>query len=168
MASKKGRRKRPARSKASALPSGFERVASPRTRLKPVFVVLKDVARVGDVALSETLDDRSPLTRFDAGMLMRAVNAIKAIGLLLSDAHWEFAAPAVRQLFELVINAEHLGRQVDREEAMLRYALFGLLQVAQHQQKTMAYDAKTGRSVDRERREPSMRCSTARCSRRSA
>lgn len=153
MARKKQRRKAPERSKASELPSGFQRVASPKTRLKPIFAVLTEVARAGDVALSETLDDRSPLARFDAGMLMRAVNAIKAIGLLLGDAHWEFAAPAARQLFELVVNAEHLGREDDREQATLRYALFGMLQMAQHEQKSTAYDAKTGRPINEERRQ---------------
>ena len=64
---------------------------------------------------------------FDAGMLSRGSNALKSVRLLCEQAHWEFAAGVVRQLFELVLNMEYLGTLPDRDAAIFRYAKYGLL-----------------------------------------
>lgn len=56
---------------------------------------------------------------------MRGVNAVKSTRLLLEHAHWESAAGPVRQLFELLINLEHIAADPDRDAAVFRYAKFG-------------------------------------------
>ncbi len=63
----------------------------------------------------------------------------------------EFAAPILRQLFELVINVEYLAAQADREAAIFRYSKYGLLQEVRHQHLTLIYDQKTGRDIDTQR-----------------
>lgn len=88
---------------------------------------------------------------FDAGVLLRASNALKAVRLLCEEAHWEFAAPILRQLFELVISMEYMATQPDREAAILRYSKYGLLQEVRQQYLTLLYDQKTGREIDTER-----------------
>jgi hypothetical protein len=91
------------------------------------------------------------LVMFDAGVLLRASNALKAVRLLSEQAHWEFAAPILRQLFELVINAEYIAAQPDREAAIFLYSKYGLFQTARRQHLTLLYDQKTGREVDAQR-----------------
>jgi hypothetical protein len=91
------------------------------------------------------------LVMFDCGVLLRASNALKAIRLLCEEAHWEFAAPILRQLFELAINMEFLATQPDREAAIFQYSKYGLLQMVRDQHATLLYDQKTGRSIDSER-----------------
>jgi hypothetical protein len=88
---------------------------------------------------------------FDAGVLVRASNALKVIPLLCEQAHWEFAAARVRQLFELVLNMEYLATQPDREAAIFRYSKYGLLQTVRHQHLARLYDQKTGRPIDEQR-----------------
>jgi hypothetical protein len=88
---------------------------------------------------------------FDVGILLRASNGLKAIRILCAGAHWEFAVATVRQLFELVINLEHLAAQADREAAIFRYAKYGLLQTTRHQQLDLLYQLKTGRQIDAQR-----------------
>lgn len=70
--------------------------------------------------LTQPRDSDDPLVRFDRGILLRAVNALKAARLLLEAVHWEFAAAPARQLFDLVVNIEHLNTQGDRERAIPR------------------------------------------------
>jgi uncharacterized protein DUF5677 len=91
------------------------------------------------------------LVMFDAAMLVRGTNALKAVRLLCEQAHWEFAAGILRQMFELVINMEYLAEQPDRDAAIFRYAEFGLYQKVLHQHLNLLYDQKTGRTIDTER-----------------
>ncbi|HEY3336198.1 MAG TPA: DUF5677 domain-containing protein, partial [Candidatus Limnocylindrales bacterium] len=65
---------------------------------------------------------------------------------------WEFAVSAVRQVFELLVNAEHIAAQPDRAAATLRYTKFGLMQMARRELANIEYDEKTGRPVDDERK----------------
>lgn len=123
----------------------------PKTRLRPLFKTVGAVIEAADGAVLATRESTDPLVRFDAGVLLRAVNALKSIRLLIEHAHWEFASAAARQLFELVVNMEHVGRADDRAEATLRYAKYGLFQLVRHQHETALYDQKTGRPVDEDR-----------------
>jgi hypothetical protein len=91
------------------------------------------------------------LLMFDANVLVRASNALKVIRLLCEQAHWEFAAASVRQLFELVLNMEYLATQPDREAAIFRYSKYGLLQTVRHQHLAVLYDQKTDRPIDEQR-----------------
>jgi hypothetical protein len=120
----------------------------PKARLKDLFTSMGKATSAGDRALAQTPADGSELIRFDAEALMRAVNAVKSTRLLLEQAHWETAAGPVRQLFELLVNLEHIAAAPDRDAAVFRYAKFGLLQMVRSQRAQLSYDEATGRQVD--------------------
>jgi hypothetical protein len=128
-----------------------KRVAAPKTRLKSLFALLHDVITSADRALLGTEKADQPLVRFDVAMLQRGINTLKAVRLLTEHGHWEFAASATRQLYELVVNMEYLATERDREEATLLYAKFGLLQAVQAQHREVLYNQKTGRPIDEQR-----------------
>lgn len=112
---KKRRRRR--RNSTTQLPPGAQGVRPPKTRLKALFELLVEVPITAERAvftmpLPEAESPRR-LVMFDSAMLVRGTNALKAVRLLCEQAHWEFAAGILRQLFELVINMEHLARQPD-------------------------------------------------------
>lgn len=112
---------------------------------------LRAAARAGDETLGAGIELVDECTRVDFGILLRAINALKAARLLLMDLHWEFAAGPARQIFELVVNAEYLSAQPDRRQAALQFAKYGVLQEARIQLAVMAYERETGREVDSER-----------------
>jgi hypothetical protein len=138
-----------------SLPAGVQRARPPKTRLKALFQVLVDVSATAEKAMltvpQPQEESQKRLVMFDAGLLLRASNALKAVRVLCEQAHWEFAAPILRQLFELVINMEHLATLPDREAAIFRYSKYGLLQKVRHQHLTLLYDQKTGRPIDTQR-----------------
>jgi hypothetical protein len=152
--SKKPNRRRSSNAR-TPLPTGMQRMRPPKTRLKVLLQLLVDVPKTAERAMvtveipEEEAEKR--LVIFDAGILLRASNALKAVRLLCEEAHWEFAAPILRQLFELVINMEYLGGQPDREAAIFRFSKYGLLQTVRHQYLTLLYDQKTGRTIDTQR-----------------
>lgn len=112
---------------------------------------MRSATSAGDRALAQTPADGSELVRLDAEVLMRGVNAVKSTQLLLEHAHWETAAGPVRQLFELLVNMEHVAAEPDRDAAVFRYAKFGLLQAVRSQRAQLAYGEATGRPVDQSR-----------------
>lgn len=123
----------------------------PKARLTDLFATMSKATSAGDRALAVTPAAGSELVRFDAEVLMRGVNAVKSARLLLEHAHWETAAGPVRQLFELLVNLEHIAAEPDREAAVFRYAKFGLLQAVRSQRAQLAYDQATDRPVDQSR-----------------
>jgi hypothetical protein len=139
------------------LPPHVEQVEGPRTRLSALFHLLEEIYEAGDrdvFALTVPEDeDAARGLRLDAGILVRANNALKAVKLLCEQAHWEFAVAAVRQLFEIVVNVEYLNTQDDRGSAEFRFAKYGLLQMVLEQRGTLEYDERTGRQIDRQRKE---------------
>lgn len=142
-----GRRSRQERSRSPADARG-----STRERQAPLFDVLRDAATAGDEALGlPAVASDPPLVRFDRGVLLRAVNALKSARLLLDEAHWEFATGPARQLFELVVNLEFLNASENREQEALRFAKFGLLQTVRAQLTTITYARETGRQADEQR-----------------
>lgn len=102
----------------------------------------------GHQAVLKIEDSGQPGVRFDLAIFMRAINAVKSTSLLLEQGHWENAAAVARQLYELLVNLEHIGRFADRDEAVLTYCRYGLLQQVQQQQRQMLYDQASGRPVD--------------------
>jgi len=132
-------------------PGEPQRLPDPRTRLKDLFTTMKAVTSAGDRAIAQTPAEGSELVRFDAEVLVRGVNAVKSARLLLENAHWESAAGPVRQLFELLVNVEHIAAQPDREETVFRFAKFGLLQIVRSQRVMLDYERATGRPVDQGR-----------------
>jgi hypothetical protein len=132
-----------------------QRFQAPKKRLKTLLDLLGEVSTTAERSLFEMrlpVDEAAKrLVMFDAGVLLRASNALKAVRLLCEQAHWEFAAAILRQLFELVINVEHIGAQPDRDNAIFRYSKYGLFQTTRHQHLTLLYNKKTGRDVDTRR-----------------
>jgi hypothetical protein len=120
--------------------------------LEPLFKLFDDVFSHAGMILRELPDDGNLLVVFDAGVLVRALNAVKSIRILLEQAHWELASGASRQLFELLVNMEYLASEPDRNEASRRYAAFGVLQLARQQLAELEYAERTGRSIDADRK----------------
>jgi Family of unknown function (DUF5677) len=133
----------------------MQRLAPPKTRLKSLLQLLVEIPAAAEqamMAITLPQDEKGKrLLMFDVGVLVRASNALKVIRLLCEQAHWEFAAAAVRQLFELVLNVEYLATQPDREAAIFLYSKYGLLQTVRHQHLALLYDQKTGRPIDEQR-----------------
>jgi hypothetical protein len=133
----------------------MQRLPPPKTRLKSLLQLLVEIPATAEQAMvTATIPEDEAgkrLLMFDASVLVRASNALKVIRLLCEQAHWEFAAASVRQLFELVLNMENLATQPDREARIFRYSKYGLLQTVRHQHLAALYDRKTGRSIDEQR-----------------
>ena len=136
--------RKPRRNRKHQPAGAVKRLPGPKRRLARTFSTLKDASAAGDSLLGEPLVPRQPLSIFDRGVLIRGVNALKSAHLLLEAMHWEFAAAPARQLFELLVNMEHLNVQDDREQSAIRYTKFGLLQTAD-------YERQTGRPVNEAR-----------------
>jgi hypothetical protein len=149
MARKYKRKRAPARRRQPD--PRVERVAGPKTRLRSLFALLHDVITTADRTLLGTENLDKPVVRIDLAVLQRGINALKAVRLLAENGHWEFAASATRQLFELVVNMEYLGMLPDRDQEAFRYAKFGLLQTVQAAHREALYDKKMGRAVDEQR-----------------
>lgn len=126
-------------------------VTAPKARLRPLLKILEDMVAVGHQAALTIEDAEQPSARFDLAIFMRAINGVKSISLLLEQAHWENAAAVARQLFDMLVNVEHLGRLPDRDEAVLTYCWFGVFQRIRQQQRRMLYDQARGRPIDAER-----------------
>jgi hypothetical protein len=132
----------------------IHRAKPPKQRLKKLLDLARQVAVVAE---SQIIGMRLPsdeaehaLLQFEVAILARGTNSLKAIATLCGDGHWEFAVGIVRQLFELVLNLEHIDAQPNRYRAAVDYAKFGLLQMLIRRGATMSYEGRTGRPVDSE------------------
>lgn len=148
MAPKKRRKRRAPREPGDPR---ISRVKGPKSRLQPLFKLLREVTDTADLRCLDTEDPQDDVVRLQITVFLRGINALKSIGILNEAAHWEYATPAVRQLFELAVNHEYLERQPDPSASAFRYAKFGLLQVVRGQLATFEYERKTGRAVDEDR-----------------
>lgn len=147
------RRTQGSRRTASGRSERVEVLAPPSERMSSTLALLGEVAETAITTVMSTpvSKDGSRAFFFDVAMLERGASALKAVRVLCGWGHWEFAVAAVRQVFELLVNAEYLAAQPDRDAAMLRYAKFGLMQMARRELANMEYDQITGRPVDAER-----------------
>ncbi|MCX4504578.1 DUF5677 domain-containing protein [Streptomyces anulatus] len=152
MASSKRKRKKKPRKASGATGSGDPRVAEgAESHLDSLFKLVFEVTETADRAMPLTPNPSDRLVRFDMEILARAINSMKSVYLLLRSGHWEHASGITRQLFELLVNMEYLGKQPSRWDATLLYCRFGLLQMAlEHHRKAM-YNKETGRYVDERR-----------------
>lgn len=125
----------------------------PEHRLRGMFRVLDDVRNRTLGLIAESDPELTDLARFDTAVLNRGINLLEASRLLLAVGHWEAASAMARQMFELLVNMEHIGRQSDREAACLKYQRYGLLQFAERARREVEYDRSTGRSGDERRAE---------------
>jgi hypothetical protein len=85
------KRRNPRRDSARTLPtSGVQRVRPPKARLKALLQFLVDVPKAADGAIwtIEVPEDEAEkhLVMFDASVLLRASNALKAVRLLCEEA----------------------------------------------------------------------------------
>jgi hypothetical protein len=161
MTSKKTRQKARAKKLAAArrtkskAPDGVIVARAPKDSIKPLMQLLFDIAVTAEnaiysVALPCDARERR-LFWFDAGILGRGSNALKSVRILCELTHWESASASVRQLFELVVNAEHLDSLEDRYEGIFQYAKFGLMQRIEHERLSILYEQKIGRPADTDR-----------------
>jgi hypothetical protein len=121
---------------------------SGKRELAGLFRVLDHVIRETRNALLIEQPVSSDAARFDCAVLGRALHILEATQLLLPVAHWEAASGLARQLFELLVNVEEIGRQDDPAEARLRYGKFGLLQHVRERLRRVEYDRESGRPVN--------------------
>lgn len=117
-----------------------------------MFRVLDDVIEETRNALLVEPWATSDDARFDRAVLARALNILEAEQILLPVAHWEAASGLARQLFELLLNVEEIGRHDDPVQARLRYGKFGILQHAREALRRVEYNRETGRQVDEDYR----------------
>ncbi|MGC5565326.1 DUF5677 domain-containing protein [Streptomyces sp. FR-108] len=151
MAQSRRRKPKKDRRKSGATGSRDPRVAVvPVPHLKPLYKLLSEVTATADRLILSTPDEPDRLVRFDTEILVRAINSVKSVRLLLEGGHWEHASGIIRQLFELLVNMEYLGKQPDRLEATLLYCRFGMLQLVREQHRRCLYNRDTGRPVDKE------------------
>ena len=85
---------------------------------------------------------------FEVAVVERALNLLKSVLLLCGEGHWEVAASANRQLFELLINMEYVALQPDRSAAKKRFMRFGLMQYLEQAVASLDYSVATNRPVD--------------------
>lgn len=110
--------------------SATAEVGSPRPAALDTLLDLQ--ATVIEYAREATLD-HNPTTeigRFDRAIFERALSVLHAVYILAKEGHWETANAPVRQLFELLVNMEHLNTYPDRELAAIKFVQFGSLQEA--------------------------------------
>jgi hypothetical protein len=94
-------------------------------------------------------DEREARLRlFDINQLERGINALRAVRILCAERHWEFASGIVRQLFEQVLNMEHLGTLPDRDDATFGYAWYGVMQRLELRRLILRYQQKSGLPFD--------------------
>ncbi|MEU2619760.1 DUF5677 domain-containing protein [Streptomyces sp. NPDC007157] len=115
------------------------------TRLQPLFDIVGDVAIAAERSAAQVADSDSFHTAFDGRVLQRGIKGLKAARLLIGEGYWEHAAAVTRQLFELLVNMEHLASFPDRGTAISKYNAFGLLQYFLSEVRRMDYEKERGR-----------------------
>jgi len=148
--SKQAKRRRQAHQKASRSthPAGIQVVPAPEKRLRGFFKVVDDITAAADAAAVTGDEEPTRTGIFSRAVFVRGINLLKASRILLAQGHWEVAASAARQLFELLVNMEYLAAQKDEEATWLRYQKFALLQQARRVLREIDYDRSTGRAVE--------------------
>lgn len=127
---------------------GAVRAPSVKREFAGLFRVLDHVIVETRTAMLAEPSVTSDEARFDRAVLGRALNIMEAVQILLPVAHWKAASGLARQLFELLVNVEEIGRQDDPAFARFRYSQFGLLQHARERLRNVEYNRKSGRPVD--------------------
>ncbi|WP_406078300.1 DUF5677 domain-containing protein [[Kitasatospora] papulosa] len=84
-------------------------------------------------------------TKFDMRILLRGTKSLDAVRLLINAGHWEYATSIARQLFELLVNIEHLNSLPDRSAAQDKYTGFGFVQFFLSESRRIEFDKQRGR-----------------------
>ncbi|MFE9018407.1 DUF5677 domain-containing protein [Streptomyces sp. NPDC007808] len=114
-------------------------------RLQPLFDVVSEVITAAEAAAVEEVGLEDRLALFDKGVLGRGIKGLKSARLLIGAHHWEHATAVARQLFELLVNIEHLASFDNRETALKQYNRFGLLQWLLAESRRIDFEKERGR-----------------------
>lgn len=154
MSPKKRPRKAAPASRRGEAQTGMLTLQSPKNVMPSLFRLVRTITAAADRAVV-TARARKPederegrLVIFDLTQLERGCNALKSLSLLCGEGYWENAAGIARQLFEIVINAEHVATFEDRADAVQRYSKFALLQQLEHARTLLRYVAACGDPID--------------------
>lgn len=119
------RKKRAARTRQSDISAGGARAAvTVSSKLLQLQTEIIEHARQASLRHNPPTE----LGRFDRAVFERGVSILHAVQVLAAAGHWETANAPVRQLFELLVNMEHLNTFPDRELAAIKFVQFGSLQ----------------------------------------
>ncbi|WP_377104662.1 DUF5677 domain-containing protein [Propionicimonas sp. T2.31MG-18] len=106
----------------------------------------REMTDAGDYALARTGPANvATQEQFERTILLRGVNILKAARLVCEAGHWEVASSCARQLYEILLNMEAIDRAPSREEASIKFALYGMLQKLLFQKAELEYERDTGR-----------------------
>ncbi|QYH34583.1 DUF5677 domain-containing protein [Salinibacterium sp. M195] len=112
---------------------------TPRETLNGVFAALDLVIDDGLRALERNNGQVSASKAGRLAVAMRGTTLLQAGQLLLEEGHWEVAAGVARQMFELLINVEHLLAQPDEDAAWADYKNFAMAADLQARRRAMTF-----------------------------
>ncbi|MEU7196417.1 DUF5677 domain-containing protein [Streptomyces xinghaiensis] len=118
----------------------------PRTH--PIFEMTGEVINAAGLAAELVAESTDYLLHFDARVLKRGIKGLEAARLLVGAGYWEYATSVARQLFELLVNMEHLGSFADRKKACGVHSAFGLLQFFLAESRRIEFEKGRGRPAD--------------------
>lgn len=75
-------------------------------------------------------------------------HSYRSARLLLEESHWELAASAARQLFDLLVTIEYLLQQPDTEAAWDSYRRFGIASEIRGAKRKLEYAIADGYTED--------------------
>ncbi len=111
----------------------------------PLLGVADEVISAAEQASKSSAGAEEYSVLFDKSVLKRGIKGLDSVRLLIDAGHWEYATSATRQLFELLVNMEHLGSFADRDEALRIYNGFGLMQYFLAESLRIEFEKKRGR-----------------------
>ncbi|MEV4999107.1 hypothetical protein [Streptomyces niveus] len=115
----------------------------PRTH--PIFKMAGEVISAAGLAAEPAAKSTDRLVHFDAHVFKRGIKGLEAARLLVGAGYWEYATSVARQLFELLVNMEHLGSFADRKEVCGIHTGFGLLQFFLAESRRIEFEKGRGR-----------------------
>lgn len=133
--------------KAMGFGSRPEDAPPPRIRMADLFEVLDDLIDTSETSISASKGSDVPGEKFEYDILARGMLGLKSARLLLEAGFWEYATPIARQLFELLVNIEHVNSFGDHAMAVRRYNNFAILQYFLSEIRRIDYEESKGSSA---------------------
>ncbi|MFJ9195674.1 DUF5677 domain-containing protein [Streptomyces globisporus] len=118
------------------------------SRTHPISEMAGEMISAAWVAAEPVAESTDHLINFDAHVLKRGIKGLEAARLLVGAGYWENATSVARQLFELLVNMEHLGSFADRKKACGIHNAFGLLQHFLAEARRIEFEKGRGRPAD--------------------
>ncbi|MFB8381056.1 DUF5677 domain-containing protein [Streptomyces rubiginosohelvolus] len=114
------------------------------TMLAPLYDIADEVLAAADLAGRAEHEDTSSYS-FDAHILERGRRGLQSAVLLTKAGYWENCSAVTRQIFELLVNIEHLNSFPNRDEAQGLYTRFGIFQYFLAESKRLSFEKERGR-----------------------